>query len=127
MEIDDSEFVYAVVVGIASEDFRRIIWHFRHLSPFVEAFVTDEEVTFIFGPAEIVLKTENGNCVIGGINGHHRVKIRLSLHIPDSLLEASELSASVWMFKSPDSPDLLSFPVRQLGNVVFYFKNEHRL
>ncbi|KAG5526202.1 hypothetical protein RHGRI_032469 [Rhododendron griersonianum] len=134
MEIDDSEFVYAVVVGIASEDFRRIIRHFRHLSPFeyssspmrnhidwaglaatciwvfcaaylsltiapgrvtfaVEAFVTDKEVTFIFGPEEIVFKTENRDCVIGGINGYHRVKIRLSLLNPDSLLAASELSS----------------------------------
>ncbi|KAF7126528.1 hypothetical protein RHSIM_Rhsim11G0146100 [Rhododendron simsii] len=127
LEIDDSVFEYAVVVGIASEDFRRIIWHFRDLSPFVEAIVTDEDVTFIFGPEEIVLRTEDGNCVIGGINGYNRVTIRLSLLNPDSLLEASELSASVWMLKSRDRPDMLSCPVQQIGNVVFYFKNEHTL
>ncbi|KAI8532554.1 hypothetical protein RHMOL_Rhmol11G0222700 [Rhododendron molle] len=115
-EIDDSVFEYAVVVGIASEDFRRVIWHFRDLSPFVEAFVTDEDVTFRFGPEEIVLKPEDGNCVIGGINGYHRVQVRLSLHNPDSLLEALELSTSVWMLKPRDWPDLLSCPVRRLAD-----------
>ncbi|XP_057498785.1 uncharacterized protein LOC130783241 [Actinidia eriantha] len=123
-DMNESEFAYEVVVGIPSEKFRRIIRHFYQPGlPFVEAFVIDDEVTFRIGSHEdIVLTTAGGDCVIGGTYDFYRVIIRIYLlDCPDSYIAASENCNTVWLLQSEgDSPDMVYFPLGELGNFMFY-------
>ncbi|KAL6981913.1 hypothetical protein U1Q18_023531, partial [Sarracenia purpurea var. burkii] len=63
----------------------------------------------------------NGDCIIGGAKEDHGDHLGISLHNVNSFLESSELSATVWMLKSRDLPDMLNCPVGPLGNISFYF------
>ncbi|KAL6981924.1 hypothetical protein U1Q18_023542 [Sarracenia purpurea var. burkii] len=121
---DDSKCEYdKVVVGIPSEQFRRILRHFED-SPFVCAVVTEAAVTFYSEPEDIVLKAEDGGCIIGDImDDLGRVMILIFLVHPQSYIEASTLCDSVWIFHSSEtrlSPNLVNFPVRGVGNLKFY-------
>ncbi|XP_057462690.1 proliferating cell nuclear antigen large form-like [Actinidia eriantha] len=127
-DINESEFEYEVVVGIPSEEFCRIFRHFSESEePMVEAFVTDEEVTFRGGDSDVVLTPESGDCVIGGMDEYSmRVNIRIFLlGRLDSIIEASQYCSWVWFLKSraDHSPDMINCPLGALGNFLFYTTN----
>ncbi|KAL6981914.1 hypothetical protein U1Q18_023532, partial [Sarracenia purpurea var. burkii] len=63
-----------------------------------------------------------GDCIIGDINDNlGRAMILIYLDYPKSYVEASNLCDSVWIFcASGETPNLVNFPVRGVGNLKFY-------
>ncbi|XP_057498554.1 uncharacterized protein LOC130783051 [Actinidia eriantha] len=124
-DVDESEFEYEVIAGITSEEFRRIIKQFGERgADYVDAYISDDDVTFRGGPnyQAIVLTTESGACVVGGTYDFCMVTIRIYLFDRMvSFIEASEHCTTVWLLQSGgDSPDTVNFPLGELGNFMFY-------
>ncbi|XP_057498398.1 uncharacterized protein LOC130782940 [Actinidia eriantha] len=125
--VDESEFEYEVVVGIPSEEFRRIIRRFDKSmeSCDVEAYVTDGQVIFRAGPKfeDIILTTQGGGCVIWGT--YYRVILPICmLCCAESFIEASEYCTMVWLLHSEgDSPNMVNIPIGEIGNFMFFPDN----
>ncbi|CAL5382906.1 unnamed protein product [Camellia sinensis] len=123
--IKEPEYEYEVIVGIPSEEFRRVLRHLRLYEEYtVDVSVTDGRVvTFSSGSEHLDLTKENG-CIFWGTEENDWVHFRIFLHGMNSFIEASENSALVWMFKSPDSPAMLNCPIGPLGNIKYYFSQD---
>ncbi|PSS04335.1 Proliferating cell nuclear antigen like [Actinidia chinensis var. chinensis] len=124
-DFNESEFEYEVLVAIRSEMFRLIINHFAAAeAAFVDVSVTHDEVTFTADPNcdDIMLTTEIGACVIAGTYDFHRITIRIYLlRCEDAFMEALDHCKTVWLLQSGgDSPDMVNFPVGDLGYFMFY-------
>ncbi|KAE7999540.1 hypothetical protein FH972_003957 [Carpinus fangiana] len=119
---DESETEYDLVAAIPSEEFRCILKHLFFFGHQVFVAITDKQVKFSALNAEIVLKKELSECIIGGSAGDLPVQLSFEMEHIRPLMNASLLSNMVWILHSNDSISLqLNFPVGALGNIMLYF------
>ncbi|KAI8024693.1 Proliferating cell nuclear antigen [Camellia lanceoleosa] len=126
--IHESEYEYQVILGIPSKEFRQILRYIREFATLiVDVIVTNAEVlTFRSGSEDLILTKEAG-CIVWGVDSSNQVSFRMTLFNINSFIEASENSAFVWMFQSPDFPGMLNCPVGHLGNIKYYFDKRYDL
>ncbi|KAH7849589.1 hypothetical protein Vadar_020060 [Vaccinium darrowii] len=130
---DDSIYRYEVVVGVPSEELRRIFVTLRNVGPGAAVvYITASKVRFYTIGQEITLTKENGECIIGGVKDDNEIIcIPASLHKIDPILEASKLCGTVWLLYSTrrltDSgrpPTMINCPIGLMANLCFYFIKE---
>ncbi|CAL5381815.1 unnamed protein product [Camellia sinensis] len=105
LAFSESECEYGVVVGMPSEEFRRIMRHLRDSGSYKINVTRAEVETLTAGP------DKNGDCIIWGVETS-LVICELNLICMDEYIEASELTTGlIWIFKSSYWPDMLNFPM----------------
>ncbi|XP_028096835.1 uncharacterized protein LOC114296709 [Camellia sinensis] len=118
LAFSESECEYGVVVGMPSEEFRRIMRHLRDSGSYKINVTRAEVETLTAGP------DKNGDCIIWGVETS-LIICELNLICMDEYIEASELTTGlIWIFKSSYWPDMLNFPMGSpgynvLSDVVF--------
>ncbi|CAL9007090.1 unnamed protein product [Prunus brigantina] len=114
---------YHVIVGIHSNEFRRLITYLGHIGVLVAARVTDTKVKFSVGDVEVVYSKELGHCIIGGDVGEEDpVFLLFNLEHARAIETAAELSQMVWLLgQSNGLSVMLLCPVTQLVNLMFCF------